>query len=196
MKNSRLLFASVFALLILVAVVAGTTAAGFVSVLNPESVKSPSLVPPLLAPPGEGYVTQKTDSSITAPDHRPVAQFADLPRELSESLAVNFPASQTAIGENTIAYTVLSSVRYSGNGHTVVVTTARPSVRAANEPSVFGNQTITLRNGENTWATTGIPGKTPNQLVFVRQGLIVTLASDLPLNTLSDLAMKIVIKTK
>lgn len=172
-----------------------TTASGFISVINPETVAGPAIVPPLLAPPDQaGYSDQKTGTVITAPDRRPIAQLGVPPAEFSQAISVNLPKSQDSPSASTVSYTVLASVRYRGNGHTVLVTTANASPAAAQQPTIFGNQTIKLHDGSTAWVSTNIPGDTPNQLVYLRGDLIITIASDLSVNMLKDLAAQIVVK--
>ncbi len=166
-------------LAIAVLLLVSTTAAfasGFLNVLNPETAKGPAIVPPLLAPPGQaGYANQPAGEGIIAPDHRPVAQLLAPPADLAQSLAVNFPDGPSEASSATISYSILASVRYGGNGHTLLVTTARPSRAAVQQPTVLGNQTIKLPDGTTAWVTEGIPGDTPNQVVFLRDDLIITV---------------------
>ncbi len=171
------------------------TSSGFINVRDPETAKGPVIVPPLLAPPGQaGYISQQTGSVITAPDGRPVAQLAAPPVDLAQGIAVNLPNSNPMQNAATVSYAILASVRYTGNGHIVLVTTARPSLAAAQQPSVLGDQTVKLDDGSTAWGATGIPGDTPNQLVLVRGDLIITIAGDLPINSLKVLAAQVVIK--
>ncbi len=185
-------------LAIAVLLLVSTTAAfasGFLNVLNPETAKGPAIVPPLLAPPGQaGYANQPAGEGIIAPDHRPVAQLLAPPADLSQSLAVNFPNGPSEASSAMISYSILASVRYGGNGHTLLVTTARPSRAAAQQPTVLGNQTIKLPEGTTAWVTTGIPGDTPNQVVFLRNDLIITVAGDLPVSSLAEFAEQVIVE--
>lgn len=180
---------------ILLTLGAAAAASGLINVRNPETVgETPGLVPPLLAPPGqEDYIKQRSDVVIAAPDGRHIAQFANPPADLAQSIAVNLPDTQP-VEANEVAYTILSSVRYEGHGHTVLVTTARPSPAAAQQPTVFGNQTFRLADGSTAWGMTGMPGEVPNRLVWVRGNLIITVASDLPLDDVKALAIGVIIR--
>ncbi len=190
----RLLILLVFVIVLFVGATAAF-ASGFLNVLNPETAKGPAIVPPLLAPPGQaGYANQPAGEGIIAPDHRPVAQLLAPPADLAQSLAVNFPDGPSEASSATISYSILASVRYGGNGHTLLVTTARPSRAAAQQPTVLGNQTIKLRDGTTAWVTTGIPTDTPNQVVFLRDDLIITVAGDLPISSLAELAEQVIIE--
>jgi len=149
-----------------------------------------------LAPPSQaGYTTQQS-AVITHPDGRSVAQLAKLPTDLAQSISANFPDNQTPQDPNTVSYRVLASIRYMGNGRTVMVTTARPSVATASKSALFGNETVTLNDGSTAWITTGMPGDAPNRVVFIRDDLIITVAGDLPIDALKAMAAQIVIRSR
>jgi hypothetical protein len=178
----------------------GATAAAssFINVQNPETVRqnTPLLVPPILAPPGtDGYIEQATGERITAMDDRPVAQLRDpAAAGVGASLAVNFPDLQRTSDEDTIYYAVLASIRYSGEKHTVLVTTARPSADAAQIPTAFGSETVRLTNGQSAWVSKGAPGDLPNSVVLLQGDLIITIAGDLDLQKLSELAAQVFVE--
>jgi hypothetical protein len=178
----------------------GATAAAssFINAQNPETARqnTPLLVPPMLAPPGtDGYIEQSAGERITAMDERPVAQLRDpTAAGVGASLAVNFPDLQLVNDEDTIYYAVLASIRYSGEKHTVLVTTARPSADAAQIPTAFGSETIRLVNGQSAWVSKGSPGDLPNKVVFLQGDLIITVASDLDLQKMSELAAQVVVE--
>ncbi len=75
------------------------------------------------------------------------------------------------------------------------MTTARPSPEAARESWVLGDETIQLADGSLAWVSTDKPGETPNRLVIVKDDLIITVASDLPIETIQELASQIVVKS-
>lgn len=196
MLTKRKLAGLLVIMVILLGVATAAVGSGFINIVNPENPAIiPAIVPPQLAPPGQtGYTNQPAKAVITAPDKRPVAQFAAPPVDLAQGLAVNFPHSRPEQDSTIVAFAILASVRYTGNGQTVLVTTARPSSAAAQQPISLGNQTIKLDDGSTAWAMTGIPTDTPNQVVFLRNDLIITVASDLPINVLRDLAGQVIIK--
>ncbi len=195
MRTKHMLFSFLAATLIALALVTGAIATGVLNSVNPEQVQVPAIVPPLLAPPGETGYIQQTGPVITAPDGRPVAQFGETPTEFVQAVSVNLPQSHAPEDASTVSYAILSSVRYTGGGHTILVTTARPSPAAAQRPTTLGQQTVKLKDGSVSWVTTGLPGAIPNQVVFTRGDLIVTVAGDLPIGTLQDLAAKVIIKS-
>lgn len=183
-------------MVILLSLVATTVASGVINVRNPETVKKgPVIAPPPLIPPSQkNYANLQSDKAIAALDDRPVAQLAKPPASITQAIATNFPDIRPEQDATTVSYAILASVRYTGNGHTVFVTTARPSPAAARETTVFGNQTVRLADGSTAWVSTGIPGDIPNQVVLVKDNLIITVAGDLPLDDLQTLAGDIVIK--
>ncbi|MBA3944355.1 MAG: hypothetical protein H0X37_07305 [Herpetosiphonaceae bacterium] len=161
------------------------------TITRPEGVTA--IPVPRLAPPDSVAFTAKSvGASIKSPDGRAVAQLRTAPRTLSQSVAADFPAGPaTSAGE--FAFTVLSSIRYTGSGHTVLVTTARPSAAAARETLSLGNKIVQLGDGSTAYALTKMSGSTPNQLAWVKGDLIITIASDLPIDTLKPLADTVII---
>jgi len=94
-----------------------------------------------------------------------------------------------------VAFTVLSSLEYTlGNKQHVLVTTARPSAAATQRALSLGNDAVPLPNGVTGWLTTGISGQEPNQIAFAQDGLIVTLAGDVPVGLLRGLAAQVVVR--
>ncbi|MGI0016969.1 MAG: hypothetical protein ACREBU_26400, partial [Nitrososphaera sp.] len=186
-------------LLLVVGIVIGgiAQASGLINALNPEAVKPnvPAVVPPLLAPPsGEGYKPQAVMNKITASDGRPVAQLDSPPANLAQAISVNLPdrPGNRAIADSDVYYEVLSSIKYEGNGHVLLVTTARPSPAAAQQLTAFGDQTIQLTNGKTAWITMNLPGDVPNRVVFVEDDLIITVVSDLPIQEVQVLATQVI----
>ncbi|MCL4489712.1 MAG: hypothetical protein M1132_12345 [Chloroflexi bacterium] len=184
---------ALFALIVFLALGVGVSASRLLTAINPEEAKAPALVPPLLAPPGSSGYTPAT-SVIFAPDGRPVAQLSEAPADLGQRIAVNIPKT-AGIEDSSVAYSVLASVRYEGSGQIVLVTTARPSPSAAQQPAVLGSQTIRLTNGITAWATEDMPGEVTNQVVFIEGDLIITVAGNVPTDLLKDLASRVTIKT-
>jgi hypothetical protein len=166
----------------------------FISVENPEEISLTSAVPvpPLLAPPSGDYV-RVADVSTSAPDDRPVACLVEPPQEFALSVEVNFPDIGNRSSSGDVAFFVLASVRYAGSGHTILVTTAELSPEAAKQPWVLGNETVRLDDGTRAWQTIDQPGDTPNRLVLLKDDLIITIASDLAVEKIQELALQIVV---
>lgn len=166
---------------------------GPITVRDPEvSVRPAVAPPPLLAPPGnEAYTALRGTSSVSARDGRPVAQFAKPPSGFQLD-AVSLPEPRP-VAEGSVAYTILSSVRYTGNGHTVTVSTTRPSSAAAQRPNVLGNQTVRLADGSTVWTTTGALGGPPNRVVQVRGDLIISILGDPSVEQLKAMVPLIVV---
>jgi hypothetical protein len=159
----------------------------------------PGLNPPGFAPSdimGRGYIEQPPEATISAPDGRPVAQLADPPAELAQSVAVDLNKAGTGDGSG-VSFEVLAKVRYEGSGHTVIVFTTQPSpaaLRAARSGEIaIGEQQVQLSDGSTAWITTDTPHDTPNRVVFERDGLLITVTGDLPVDDLITLAERIVI---
>jgi hypothetical protein len=151
----------------------------------------PEAPPPLLAPPDTvaGYEQLSSGAApITSKDNRPIAQFRQTPTEYAGPVKVYLSEFKAWDDEKVEAYAVLASVRYSGSGHTVLVTTAKPSPGAMRPEIVLGDQMITMAGGKEAWLSTDMGGEFPNRILFRQDGLLVTVASDLPSAKLQELA--------
>jgi len=152
--------------------------------------------PPLLALPDPvGYERLSSDDAqIVADDGRPIAQFRQAPLEFAESVEMYLPEMKPWEDPELEAYAVLSSVRYSGSGHTILVTTARPSPGALRRAVAPGEQAIQLAGGSAAWLSTKMGGAFPNRVLFIQDDLIVTVASDLSPERLQELAEQVEIR--
>lgn len=163
----------------------------------------------MLPPPDAEYIVLSPGGKITGRLGLPAAQLIDPPAELAQEIAVwvpkakpNMPAPPRPTDQ--IAYEMVSSTRYRGNGHTIFVTTARPSPAAAKLKQDFGKPDK-LTDGTTvgvTVACESIPSgtlegfscvpssatSTPNRVQFMRGNLIITVASDLPIDQVKGLA--------
>lgn len=183
-----------------------------------EKKQNPNLVRQLnfLIPPSGAvsYVVLPPGGNITGRLGLSAAQLIDPPAELAQEVAVMVPeaklkdpkgkviSSEPPVPPNAIAYEFISSTRYRGNGHTIFVTTARMSPAAAKLKHSFGKPDK-LADGTAvgiTVACESLPSDslegdscvesspTPNRVVFMRGNLIVTVASDLPIEQVKSLA--------
>jgi len=199
-KITALLILSIIGFIVLGSVV---SASGLLNAVNPSKVgadSTPAVVPPLLAPPpGAAAYTQYQDikQPITTLDKRPVAQLADPAAERVESISVYAPDTvgldEQVAEEHEIYYQVLASIEYKVNGRVFLITTARPSPKAAQQATAFGDQEIQLPNGITAWVTTGVSGTMPNRVVFLKDDLIITLVGDLPPERLQALALQVIV---
>lgn len=191
----------VAAMLAFIVVVVGAStvgAASRINAINPETGRGSQPVyhqaAPRLAPPGSaGYVPQQAGKPVAAPDGRPVAQLDVVPANL-QNVTVSLPTPLTPPPAAHVAYQILASVRYEGAAHSVLVTTTRPTAAAAQQPTVFGSYTTQLANGTTAWARLNMPHREPNQVVFLHNDLIITVASDLSINDIKALAAQVVIR--
>lgn len=169
--------------------------------------RPPGGPPPLLLPPDTQYTPIQAGTRVVNPDGRPVAQLATIPANLQGSVAVKINAHAGEPGDpvnssTAVVYEILSSVRYSGDSQIVMVTTSRASATAeANEAKgmSLGNQRVTLSDGTAAYVS-ALPqwqkgdvlitqGKT--QVVWQKDGLLVTVAGDLPTDDLVALASQV-----
>jgi hypothetical protein len=185
--------------ILFVSVVTGA-ASSIINVYNPETPPGEGELPivaPRLIPPDDvvDYEMWPSGEKIVAPDDRPIAQIVNVSSKFAQTVqtvSVTLPDIQTTRADK-IGYSILSSVRYEGNGHIILVTTARPSPAAAQAETVFGSQTLQLTDGSAAWAVTGLLDEPPNQIVFVRDNLIITVASDLSIDDLQALAKHVIV---
>jgi len=164
-------------------------------------------VPPLIVPSQVAkYVVLQPGTKITGRLGLPAAQLIDPPAELAQEIAVwvpePLPKNAPSPSPNEISYQMISSTRYRGNGHTIFVTTARPSPAAAKLKHHFGQPTQLADGTEagvvidcaliDTKTTEGYScvanDPTPNRVQFMRGNLIITIASDLPIEQVKSLA--------
>jgi len=151
----------------------------------------PIAVPPLWIPGTVQYTPQRPGAPIKAADGRPVAELAHVPASLSQSVGVHFGSLgplPTGAEDRVPFFQVLSVVRYEGDGHAVLVTTAHASAAAVQKGLGLGNESFQLPDGSVAWITEGAPTSPPNQLRWFRGGVIVTVAGDLPVEDLKSLA--------
>jgi len=175
---------------------------GAMTVRSPETIvqrgDAPSLTVPSLIPPDQSlFAPQPVAQPVVAPDGRPVAEFATLPSAL-QALAVYVPPILHASRPDEVAFVHLGSVRYTVSGHLIFVTTYRPSTAAASRILGLGNQTVHLRNGSVAWIKTGLNpegrGGATNDVVQMHNGLLITVASDLPVAQLQMMAADVVVQ--
>lgn len=192
--SKKLMLVGALAGLTLAAFIAGSVAAaaGQVSVQRPETISGTvPIVPPLAPPAGAAqYAVHAIGQRVVHPDGRTIAQLAPAPSWLSELASWTPQQRQASPGD--IAYQFLSTVRYSGNGHTVVVSTVRPSTAAAAAQTLLGDHTVELADGSAAWVKEGLPGALPTRVATIRAGLIVAVAGDLPLAELVKLSGQVV----
>ncbi len=173
--------------LVLLVGLVGTAAVGAV-------VQRPEAPPPLLAPPDSVSYEQQSssDALIVADDGRLIAQLRQPPAEFDESIGVYLPEMKPWEDPEAEAYAVLASVRYVGSGGTILVTTAQPSPGALRLMAAPGERAIQL-GGTEAWLSTDMGGDFPNRTLFIQEDLIVTVAGDLPPETLQELSAQVVL---
>jgi len=172
-------------------------AGGFIWVLNPEGEDArEGLVPPFLSPPdSEVYrPVQPFDGAITSPGGHPVAQLNTPPVELAKTISVWFPDYVQQPVDGEVAFTILASIKYTGDNHVVLITTSRPSLAVSSQPVVLGTQEVKLSNGTTAWASVSANSMFPNRVLFVQDDLIISIASDLSMNEVLNLAVEIVVR--
>jgi hypothetical protein len=119
---------------------------------------------------------------------RPVAQLIPPPSGLQ---AVTFSLDDPPSGQENSGGAYRSATgRYTINGHVVLVTTLYADADGAS----LGTQQMQLPDGTEAWATPAAGSFSSNQIAFARDGLLITLAGDLPLDDLAALATSVTIR--
>ncbi len=194
----RGLIAALGILLILITATAAASASGTLNVRDPERPRAAGEAPPLAAPmlrppPSVTYTPQALSQPATHPDGRPIAQLVAVPVDMQDT-AIFLPTTLRTPGAGEVSFAILASIRYSGNGHSLYVSTIRPSAGAAQSALGLGNETVRLADGATAWATTGLAGDAPNRVATVRDGVIVSIEGDLSMDTLKTLLTTAVIQ--
>jgi hypothetical protein len=154
---------------------------------NSDTIDVRPVAQPAAATP---IVLPSADAGAAVTAQRPVAQLIPPPDGLrSVAFTLGDGGAATILPRGA---TPVAAGRYTTSDHLIVVTTA--SLRTGGAPSSLGSQALVLPDGTPAWATPGLVGKAPNQVALVRDGLIVTVASDLPVETLATLASDVVIR--
>jgi len=198
MTSKFKMFGLLFLVGIVLVVEASAAAGELINVDTPEKPKdTPRIVPPALIVPDINQYEKQTidESAITAPDGRPVAQLTSRPTNLAQELLVSMPeSSEKTEPEGETYYEVLASIQYIGKEQVVVVSTSRPSPTAAKQANDFGDKAVELDNGKTAWIIEESPIiNTPNRVVWVEDGLIITVAGNLSLEELMKLATDVVV---
>jgi len=183
------------------ALILATTAAasGVLTVRDPAAAagrgSNPGIPAPRLLPGSQAaYTPHELGQPVAHRDGRRVAQLATPPADV-QALRAWMLDQPTAVAPDTVAFTVLASLEYTlGNQQHVLVTTAQPSAAASQRALSLGNDAVPLPQGVTGWLTTGIPGQEPNQIAFAQDGLIITLAGDVPVGVLRGLAAQVVVR--
>jgi hypothetical protein len=174
-------------------------ASSFINAINPNSVGKndpPAIVPPLLIPPDPGALSQQVqllDEGIASPDGRPVAQLSNPSKEIAGLIYVDFPDIANIV-EEELGFVVLASVKYSGDKGTIIISTSRPTLAMSPLAVALGDKEIKLSDGTTAWLRVHDSGDFPNSIVFVRDTLIITIAGDLPVGQILQLATQVTIK--
>jgi len=156
----------------------------------------PLAVPSLQSGLGElAFTDQHAGATIATADQRPVGQIVDHALVSNATVHAAFPEQWVDDGE-MVGFNVLAFVRYAtDDGHTVVVVTARPTTAVRTHPLLLGDTTVELADGTSAWTLTDpSEPETPNQVTFERNGLLVSVASDLGFDALREFASQVVVE--
>lgn len=119
-------------------------------------------------------------------DNLPIAAFGTNPPGTTDVAIHETPAVQSHT-PNAVLY-LRAAVRYRFNGHLVYLSTAEPVMLGKEQPLSIGRLRETTDSGRALYVASEVMrqganreiSRTFNQVTFVENGLIVTLASELP----------------
>ncbi|NJM66389.1 MAG: hypothetical protein HC851_12395 [Acaryochloris sp. RU_4_1] len=139
-------------------------------------------------------------------DGDPAAQLTNPPPELAQQISVwSPPADSEPISPDAIAFEFVSSVRYQGSGGVVVITTLRPNENAANV-KILSRKEDKLSNGKSINVvedckklskgaepeSCAVPdNSTPNEVLFIQEGLVISVEGSLSIPEVKKLAAEI-----
>ncbi len=173
-----------------------------------QSASVPPLAVPLMLVPGSvQYAPQIIGAAVIAPHGIRVAQLASVPQDLAGSMGAVFPSTTSPVnapGRAPIAprspdlvglsFSILSVIRYEGSGGTVFVSTGRPSAAAMSRGLGLGSDLYKLPDGSSAWTIQSMDPSSLNQVRWESNGLIITIASDLPIARLEALAETAIVR--
>jgi hypothetical protein len=159
-----------------------------------------------MAPPLGQYTPLAQGQKVVGLDGDLAAQFATPPPELSQQISVWSPPSNAEPDPpDAVAFEFVSSVRYQGSSGMVVITTLRPNANAADvkilsrkEEKLSNGNAVNviedckkLAKGAEPESCASPDNPTPNQVIFINQGLIISVESSLSIPEVKKLASSI-----
>jgi len=153
-----------------------------------QEVAKSEAPPPLLAPPDSVSYESVHPANVSS---RPIALLRQVPSYLNPEAEIYLPEFKAWEDPNQEAYAVLSSLRYSGEGFSVLVTLAEPSPGAFQQLNRLGEEKVELPDQGIAWLSRDMGGEYPNRILFQQNNLIVTVAGNLPPDRLIELAQQV-----
>lgn len=158
------------------------------SLVSHQEVAKPEAPPPLLAPPDSVFYSSIPSGDIP---NRPIARLRQVPSDINPEAEIHLPEIRPWEDPNQEGYAVLSSLRYSGDGVSVVLTLAEPSPGAFQQLNRLGEEKVELPDQGIAWLSRDMGGDYPNRILFQQNNLIITVAGNLPPDRLIELAQQV-----
>jgi hypothetical protein len=161
--------------------------------LQPGEIPPVILVPLLIAPTEESeYLEHPVDLSLES-TAKPIARLSKI--ESVQNMWVREADKPEFTDPEAISFLVYYTIRYQLNDGTVYLSTSTPSPVALEKNLGFGGEVAHLDNGLEVWLDANIDSDvTPNTVSFIDDDLIITLAGDLSMERLQELAAQVVIE--
>ncbi|MDP9371342.1 MAG: hypothetical protein M3Q65_02570, partial [Chloroflexota bacterium] len=187
----------VAALLVLAVVVTGTAVTGssVVRVYRPEDPASgnPPLAVPLLPPPDRVTYQAADPAEVARESGRALAYLPQPPAGLDEIVEVGLLPASREPDSGAVGLRIHALVRYRGE-HTLLIVVDEPSAALARQHEIMlGDRTIRLADGREAWSEIRPNWRESSTVAFVVDRYVVVVASDLPLETVEQLAAQVVL---
>jgi hypothetical protein len=120
----------------------------------------------------------------------PIAYLSAIPLDLRGTVGtVVYEHGPWLTTDSRAVLRVHSLVRYRGGGHTLIIELSEPSPAIiAKYRILLGNHTVLLANGQPAWTSVFLGSFQPNVVSFVSDQFIVSIASDLSLDRIEQVA--------
>lgn len=168
--------------------------------ISPENIQAPDARPFAL-------FNAATAKTATAAGVLFRAEYVPLAEQPSDTT----PLTPDIYNHGQISFRFVACLKYTLPEGVVVVTSVQPSPLAARLKLLLGDTPITLANGTPAWATenvllmgiNGVPAEAipnfkeihfANRVTWTHEDLIITVASNLPIKRLQELAVEVVMK--
>lgn len=161
--------------------------------LQPDEIPPVILVPLLIAPTEESeYLEYPIDLPLES-TAKPMARLSKI--ESVQNMWVREADKPEFTDPEAISFLVYYTIRYQLHDGTVYLSTSSPSPAALEKTLGFGGEVAHLDNGLEVWLDANIDSDiTPNAVSFIDGDLIITLAGDLSMERLQDLAAQVIVE--
>lgn len=162
--------------------------------LQPGEIPPVILVPLSIAPPEESdYLEHPVELPLESATTKPIARLSNT--DSVQNMSIREADIPEFTDPDAVSFLVFYTIRYELNDGTVYLSTSTPSPAALEKNLGFGGEVAHLENGLEVWLDANIDSDvTPNAVSFIDDDLIITLAGNVSLERLQELAAQVVIE--